>query len=139
MQIKGAVIGAAATLVVIAGGIAAGTLANADDTPQVVEVTPAPSPTPSETPSPSPTPEAVVTTEPVPVEPAPVEPAPVVEPEPAPVEVAPEPAPVEVAPAPAGPGDTGVAPAPVAPPRDIDMGPPPAAPEFVPPVLGREG
>lgn len=92
----GALIGAGATLAVIAGGIAVAQLASADDQPTPVVESATPTPTPSPTPSatPSPTPEPTVEPAPAP-EPTPEavvapEPAPVVEPEPAP---APDPGP----------------------------------------------
>lgn len=95
----GALIGAGATLAVIAGGIAVAQLASADDQPTLVVESATPTPTSSPTPSatPSPTPEPTVEPAPAP-EPTPEavvapEPAPVVEPEPAPVVEAPAPAP----------------------------------------------
>lgn len=117
----GALIGAGATLAVIAGGVGIAQLASADDRPApVVEsatptLTPTPSPTPSATPSPTPEPtvEPAPAPDPIPEAVVAPEPAPVVEPAPAAVEEAPaveqhsaEPAP---APAPANPVPDGPA------------------------------
>lgn len=95
MDIRGTLVGAGATLVVLGGGLWAAIAANADDavpepTPTVVEsVTPTPTPTvaPVVTPTPIETPEAPVVTEPV--APPVVEPAPPVVEEPAPEPEAP--------------------------------------------------
>lgn len=97
MDIKGALIGSGATVLVIAGGIIAASLANASDAPatqpaSLVQVVETPEPTIDPTPEPTVTPEPVVTPEP-PVEVVVPEPEPVVEPEPAPEPVVVEPAP----------------------------------------------
>lgn len=117
MELRGALIGSGATVLVIAGGIVAASLANAQDAPatqpaSLVQVVETLEPTVEPTPEPTVTPEPVVTPEP-PVEVVVPEPEPVVEPEPAPE---PE-APVVVAPEPAAPRH--------APPADLDLGAPP--------------
>lgn len=78
MQIKGALIGAGATLLVLAGGFTAIAVANADGRDD-----PAPSPSASATPVASETPTPTPTTTPTPTpEPAVTETAPAVQPEP---------------------------------------------------------
>lgn len=131
MQIKGAFLGAGVTLAVIAGGVVAATLANADEQEPVrpaslVEVMetvePTPTPVPVEV-----TPEPVVTPEP-PVEVVVPEPEPVIEPAPVPE---PEPVVVEPEPAPADPGPVSserLAP----PPGEPVYGPPPERPAMPP-------